>query len=352
MVSVIRTARARGVPLWCAAALAASAAVAMVIMVGAVGVPVGWTAPTAVGLGAAEPFAVLANSTITNTGPTRIKGSIGVNEGSAITGFPPGTVTDGTQHSSDAAAGQAKASLTQAYTVAAGLPQDFEVAAGVLVGPLLEGVYHASSGMSLPGELILSGDASSVFIFQADSTLVTATDSVIRLVGGVQPCHVFWVVGSSATLGTRTRFVGTIMAMASVTAVTGTSVAGRLLARTGAVTVDTTSVRRPVCAAAPGGGSSASPTGTASAGPTGTATTVPTAAGTGAPGGPTSTAEVPGGRGGPIIPNGRPQTGAGGAAGSGNGTLVVIGAVALVGAGAATVQAIRRRRARSTPGLP
>jgi hypothetical protein len=116
--------------------------------------------------------------------------------------------------------------------------------------------------------------------------------------------------------------------------------------------VDTTSVRRPVCAAAPGDGSSESPTSTAFAGPTGTATTAPAGTGTGLPSGGTSTAGVPGGPGGPIIPNGRPRAGADGAAPSGDGILLEIGATVLFRAGVATAQAIRRRRHPSTPGLP
>src|SRR4051794_1992690 len=74
-------------------------------------------APT---LGAAQSFAVLGGSTVTNTGPSIIIGDLGVTPGTAITGFPPGTVLAGTTHSADAVALQAQTDNTAAYNVLAG----------------------------------------------------------------------------------------------------------------------------------------------------------------------------------------------------------------------------------------
>src|ERR1700674_2367789 len=73
-------------------------------------------------LGTAASFAVLAGQTVTNTGPTTISGNLGVSPGSAVTGFPPGSVTNGTIHTSDAVAMQAQSDLTTAYTTLAGVP--------------------------------------------------------------------------------------------------------------------------------------------------------------------------------------------------------------------------------------
>ena len=76
---------------------------------------------SAVGLGTAEPFAVLAGTAVTNTGPTTITGDLGIHPAAAVTGFPPGTV-NGTTHAADAVAVQAQSDLATAYLDAAGRP--------------------------------------------------------------------------------------------------------------------------------------------------------------------------------------------------------------------------------------
>ncbi len=87
-----------------------------------------------------------------------------------------------------------------------------------------------------------------VFIFEVASTLITASDSSVVLINGAQPCNVFWQVGSSATLGTGTTFVGTVIALASITLDTNATMSGRALARNGAVTLDSNTVSFPSCA--------------------------------------------------------------------------------------------------------
>ena len=82
--------------------------------------PQAHAAQAPVGLGAATSFAVLAGSTVTNTGPSTVSGDLGVSPGSAVTGFPPGTVTAGVIHAGDAVAAQAQSDLTTAYNDAAG----------------------------------------------------------------------------------------------------------------------------------------------------------------------------------------------------------------------------------------
>ncbi len=81
---------------------------------------IGAQAATAPTLGTASSFAVLAGSTVTNTGPSVISGDLGVSPGSAVTGFPPGTVTGGTIHANDAVAAQAELDNGTAYTSLAG----------------------------------------------------------------------------------------------------------------------------------------------------------------------------------------------------------------------------------------
>ena len=200
-----------------------------------------------VGLGTADSYAVLAGQTVTNTGPSTINGDLGVTPGAAITGFPPGTV-NGTIHAADAVALQAQSDLTTAYNDAAGRTPPAAVPADLGGLTLTGGVYKSASALQLTGALTLDaqGDPNTVFIFQAASTLITASASHVNLINGAQPCNVFWQVGSSATLGTSSVFVGNILALTSVSMNNAVTVQGRALARNGSVTMinDTLTVGR------------------------------------------------------------------------------------------------------------
>jgi len=196
----------------------------------------------ALSLGAAQGFAVLAGSTVTNTGATAVVGGLGGSPGTAVTGFPPGLVTRGTVHAGDAVAQQAETDLTSAYNVLAGEPAQRQLTGKNLGGlTLLPGVYHFSSSAQLTGTLTLDalGDPNARFDFQIGSTLTTASNASIRLTNGADACNVNWQVGSSATLGTGTTFEGNILALTSITLDTGADIlGGRALARNGAVTLD------------------------------------------------------------------------------------------------------------------
>ncbi|WP_308465140.1 ice-binding family protein [Rathayibacter soli] len=237
-------------------------------------------AEAAVGLGTAESFAVLGGTTVTNTGVSDLSGDLGVSPGSAVTGFPPGIVENGVIHTTDGVADTAQQDVTTAYNDAAGRSATALASvdlAGQTLGP---GVYSAPT-LSLSGTLTLDGDASSVFIFQAGSTLITGTSSHVMLTGGASQCNVFWQVGSSATLGTGSVFVGTVLALTSITANTTADVQGRLLARNGAVTLDTNTVTRPAnCTTGSGGGTTTAGTTTAGTTTAGTTTAGTTTAGT------------------------------------------------------------------------
>jgi hypothetical protein len=231
-------------------------------------------------LGTADSFAVLAGSTVTNTGPSVITGDLGVNPGAAVTGFPPGTVTAGTMHAADAVASQAEGDLVTAYNDAAGRSSTATISADLAGRTLTPGVYTSASALGLSGDLTLDarGDPDAVFVFQAGSTLTAGSASRVLLVGGAQPCNVFWQVGSSATIGTSSAFAGNILALTSISLTTGATLNGRALARNGAVTLDTNTVTRAACAAkgttppsgTPGAGG---PTGTPGAGSPGAGST-------------------------------------------------------------------------------
>jgi ice-binding like protein len=211
-------------------------------------------AQAAVGLGTADSFAVLAGSGVTNTGPTVVSGNLGTCPTPAVTGFPPGMVQNGTIHANDAVACGAQSDLTIAYNDAAGRAPTTTFPGPTDLGgmTLAPGVYKSPSSFAITGTVTLDaqGDPSAVFIFQAGSTLITATDSVVALINGAGACNVFWQVGSSATIGVGSTFVGSILALTDITANTNATAQGRLLARNGAVTLDSNTITRPACAAA------------------------------------------------------------------------------------------------------
>jgi hypothetical protein len=228
-------------------AITASLLAMSALMIGAL-IPKPAFAATLPVLRTAAQFAVLAGSTVTNTGNTVVTGDLGLHPGTSVTGFPPGSVL-GTQHVADAVAGQAKSDLMAAYMDAAAQPATSDLTGQDLGGmTLTPGVYRFASSAQLTGTLTLDGqnDPNAVFIFQMGSTLTTATSSHVVLANGAMARGVFWQVGSSATIGTGTALQGNLMALASITMVTGASiVTGRAMALNAAVTLDTNRITRP-----------------------------------------------------------------------------------------------------------
>jgi hypothetical protein len=213
---------------------------------------------TAPSLGTADPFGVLGASMVTNSGPSTIGGDLGLYPGTSITGFPPGNVL-GTIHDTDAVAQGAQADTITAYNQAAGEAPDVTLLSGDLTGLTLNpGVYEYASAVMLDtdGTLTLDGQGNpdSVFIFQVGSTLTTGTGSTISYINGAQPCNVFWQVGSSATLGTSSQFVGTILADQSISVDDTVTVDGRLLASNAAVTLFDDTITPSDCAISGTGG--------------------------------------------------------------------------------------------------
>jgi len=245
-----------------AAAIAAGVAMILPATAGA--------ATSPIGLGTADSFAILAGSGITNTGPTTVTGDIGSFPTPTETGLGTMTII-GVDHAGDAVTQQAKNDLVTAYNVAAGAGPPDLVATELGGRTLTSGVYNGAT-LGITGTLTLDteGDPNAVFVFQTASTLITASNSSVVVLDGALACNVFWQVGSSATLGTGSALIGTVLASASITATTGATVQGRLLALDGAVTLDTNTITRIGCAAtAP---STTAPSTTA---PPTTATTVP-----------------------------------------------------------------------------
>jgi hypothetical protein len=236
-------------------------------------------AATAVPLGTATSFVVLAGSGVTNTGATTLNGNLGTYPTTSITGESTLTV-NGTNHAGDAVTQGAKRDLITAYNTAAGEGPTSPIVRDLGGQTLTPGVYNSGSSIGLTGSLILNarGNANAVFVFQAGSKLTTASASKVILTNGAQACNVFWQVTSSAALGSSSNFQGTIIALTSITLNKGAKVEGRVLARNGDVTMISNVITKPTCSS--GGGTT-------------TTTTVP-GGGTTMPGGGTTTTTVPG----------------------------------------------------------
>jgi hypothetical protein len=195
-------------------------------------------------LGSADNFVVLAGSGITNTGPTTITGDVGTYSTTTETGFGSVTLT-GTDHAGDSVTQAAKTDLTTAYNAAAGRTP-VTVATELGGTSPVPGVYNSADGkFVITGTITLTGNATDVWIFQTVTTLITASSSQIIMGGTAKAANVYWVVGSSATLGTGTTFAGNILALTSITLTTGATVEGRTLARNGTVILDTNSITKP-----------------------------------------------------------------------------------------------------------
>jgi uncharacterized repeat protein (TIGR01451 family) len=227
-------------------------------------------AATAVDLGTASSFAVLAGSFITDSNPAAgmITGDVGLSPaaGTFYTGLTSAQVS-GTIYAVDAtgpdgAGGNnaglvngAKTDLTTAFNSVTLQPTTGVIAANLGGQTLFAGVYDdndAPDSLAITGTLILDaqGNPNAVFVFKTGSTLTTSVGSVVSLINGAQACNVFWQVGSSAILGVGSNFKGTIMAAQSITDNGGSTVSGRLLARVAAVTLSNTTVTVPTCAPA------------------------------------------------------------------------------------------------------
>jgi len=208
-------------------------------------------------LGTASAFSVLGGSAVTNTGPSVLSGNLGVSPGSSITGFPPGIV-NGLTYAGTAVAAQAEADALTAYnSLNSSKYAVTQNLSGTDLGTLTltPGVYTFDTSAQLTGNLTLNllGDPSSIFIFRIGTTLATASESSVTTINGIGCCNVYWLVGSSATLGTNSAFQGDIIADQSITLTTAANITnGSALALNGAVTLDTNNITNAICSTTSG----------------------------------------------------------------------------------------------------
>jgi hypothetical protein len=221
--------------------------------------------PAAVSLQSAGNFAILAKTGISTTGSTVITGDIGVSPAAAtfMTGFglvlPAGSsyatsslvsgkvYAPGYADPTPANMTAAVSDMETAYTDAAGLtnPTATELAAGNLGGlTLAPGVYKWGTGVTIPSDLTLAGNANDVWIFQIAQNLDVSSGVKIILSGGAMADNVFWAVAGQTTIGTTASFNGNILDQTAIVMNTGATLNGRALAQT-AVTLDANAVTVP-----------------------------------------------------------------------------------------------------------
>ncbi len=186
-------------------------------------------------LSSAESFAVLAGSSVTNTGASTVTGDVGVGPGGAITGTPITLAGGGSIHEGDAVAAQAQLDASEAYD---DLGDETCPPANDLTGQnlgglslSLPGVYCFDADAQLTGTLTLNGEGP--WIFQIPGNLTTDASSSVVVAGSTQTCNgsgVFWQVGGSASLGAGTTFVGNILAQTSIALGNGATIDGRAVA--------------------------------------------------------------------------------------------------------------------------
>lgn len=198
-----------------------------------------------VSLGTTSNFAILAGSTITSTGPTTINGDVGLHPGTDFV-RGAGIVVNGAEHITDPVAAQAKDDLVAAYIALNGLAGYSNIPVELGQETILPG-YYENGTFAINGTLTLDAqnNPNAIFVFKAGTTLMTGANSNVNLVNGAQFAQIFWVVGTSATLGVDSHLEGSILALDSITATTRATVDGQLFARNGAVTLDSNTITMP-----------------------------------------------------------------------------------------------------------
>lgn len=208
----------------------------------------------------AESFAVLGHETVTNTGSSNVNGDLGLSPGPSVSGFaipPANTVVEGpgstglidgpglvsgTIYIADGVALQAQTDAGKAWTGLKNMAFTSDLTDEDLGNrTLTAGVYHFDTSAQLTGPLTLDAEGldNAFWTFQIGSALTTASSSSVVLINPGLNNGVFWQVGSSATLGTDTSFMGNILADQSITLTTGADIlCGRAFALNGAVTMD------------------------------------------------------------------------------------------------------------------
>ncbi|MEI8067229.1 MAG: ice-binding family protein [Actinomycetes bacterium] len=205
-------------------------------------------AATSPALGASSNFAVLSSAGLVNAGASSIQGDIGMSPTISYTDSGSIATSSGI-HFNDASAASAIASANAAYSAAAASTPATPITTDLGTQTLVPGTYAAAAGLNINGTLTLDGqnNPSAVFIFQTPATLATGAASHVTLINGAQACNVFWQVGAIATLGANSDFKGTLLGNAGIGVGSTSSIAGRLFALHGTISLNANSIVKPNC---------------------------------------------------------------------------------------------------------
>lgn len=195
-----------------------------------------------VDIGSASTFALLASASIACTGKNDITGgNVGVSSSGALSGFPPGKLTNGVI-ASMATAQTAQVDLSTAYntilnrrTPSVLIPAEM---GGITLGP---GFYYSSGAVAIStGNLTLSGSGN--FVFQVSAAVAIAATTQVILVNGASSDQIFWQVGGAFAIGANSSFYGTLLGNAAIAIGASVTIGGRLLTRAGALSMDSSAL--------------------------------------------------------------------------------------------------------------
>lgn len=216
-----------------------------------------------VNLGEAGNYVILAKTAINNSSTSAITGDIALSPAATsyitglaltdFTGYATSAQITGKAFAADMASPTpvnlttAVENMITAYNDAAGRPSpDFlELGTGNIGGKTLTpGLYKWTTTVTMPSDVVISGGANDVWIFQISGDLSMSSAVNITLTGGAQAKNIFWQIAGQATLGTTSHFEGIILSKTGITFQTGASINGRALAQT-AVILDSNAVTKP-----------------------------------------------------------------------------------------------------------
>ena len=200
---------------------------------------------TMANLGTASTYAVFSGASVGNTVSaagmpfTTLRGDLGVAANAQPTGFPPGVVTGTTQVGNAPAAG-AYAAITAAYNEVQSRTGGTPIAGDLAGTTLTPGLYYAAAALSNTGTVTLdaAGNSNAVFVVQVNGALTMAAGAKVTLINGASASRVFWQVNGAAGIGANAKFAGTLIAETAAAIGAGTQVNGRVMALTGAISLD------------------------------------------------------------------------------------------------------------------